>query len=394
MARPKKAQRQDGRYAVQVYLGMDDNHKRNYKTVYGTTQKEATEKARIIKDKLGKGMDLQAGRDKFAVWADHWIKTKQTEVSPSRLHTCKTHLDKLVPLYNMRIDKIHMSDIQDIILDLGICNPNTGRPASTDLLRSVKGVAVQIFDLAIHNRVIDYNPAAAVRIPRNMESEHRRALTLEEQSWIINTPHRAQTAAMIMMFAGLRRGELIPLTWNDIDLEQRTISINKTVEMIGGKATIKNTAKTDSSLRTVDIPQILCDYLAAQSKNSILVCVSAKGSLMTSTAWKRMWDSYLNELNYKYGDFSNCVSGKPRSKFTPRGVPFVIPRITAHWLRHTYATMLYFAGVDILTAKDQLGHSDIKTTLEIYTHLDSAHKRRSMSKLDDYLKSEKQAIAK
>ena len=63
----------------------------------------------------------------------------------------------------------------------------------------------------------------------------------------------------------------------------------------------------------------------------------------------------------------------------------VIPKITPHWLRHTFATILYFAGVDILTAKEQLGHSDIKTTLGIYTHLDKQYKRKSMSRLDEYL---------
>jgi integrase len=50
--------------------------------------------------------------------------------------------------------------------------------------------------------------------------------------------------------------------------------------------------------------------------------------------------------------------------------------------------LLYFAGVDILTAKEQLGHSDVKMTLGIYTHLDEQHKRKSMSKLDEFLKSQ------
>ena len=56
-------------------------------------------------------------------------------------------------------------------------------------------------------------------------------------------------------------------------------------------------------------------------------------------------------------------------------------------LRHTFCTMLYFAGVDVLTAQQQMGHSDAKTTLGIYTHLDSIHKRKQMSKLDDYLEN-------
>lgn len=105
------------------------------------------------------------------------------------------------------------------------------------------------------------------------------------------------------------------------------------------------------------------------------------------------------ELNIKYGDFSNVVrwsNGKKmevhtlegKDKYNPNGVPMVIDGFTAHDLRHTFATMLYFSGVDILTAKEQLGHSDVKTTMNIYTHLDKKYKRRSMDKLDAYLNFE------
>ena len=59
---------------------------------------------------------------------------------------------------------------------------------------------------------------------------------------------------MIMMYAGLRRGELIPLIWNDINLENKTIFVNKTVEIIGGKPRIKYTVKSESGIRCIDIP--------------------------------------------------------------------------------------------------------------------------------------------
>ena len=71
----------------------------------------------------------------------------------------------------------------------------------------------------------------------------------------------------------------------------------------------------------------------------------------------------------------------------------VIDRFTAHNLRHTYATMLYKAGVDVLTAKEQLGHADIKTTLNIYTHLDREYKRRTMDKLDQYLDASQMQVS-
>ena len=98
---------------------------------------------------------------------------------------------------------------------------------------------------------------------------------------------------------------------------------------------------------------------------------------MTDTAWKRMWDSYLYCLNLQYGDFP-----EPHVKFEPQKIPMLIRPFSPHDLRHTYCTMLYEAGVDVLTAKEQMGHSDVKTTLGIYTHLDSTHKQRNMDKLD------------
>ena len=98
-------------------------------------------------------------------------------------------------------------------------------------------------------------------------------------------------------------------------------------------------------------------------------------------------ESYLSDLNLKYGNFNDCIetNGKTPVKFSPRKAPFVIPTFTAHWLRHTFITMMYFAGIDMLTAKEQAGHEDIKTTMDIYTHLDTGFKKKSMQKLDDFL---------
>ena len=63
----------------------------------------------------------------------------------------------------------------------------------------------------------------------------------------------------------------------------------------------------------------------------------------------------------------------------------LIPAFTAHWLRHTFITMMYLAGVDILTAKEQAGHQDIETTMGIYTHLDSKFKKKNIEKMNDFL---------
>ena len=101
-------------------------------------------------------------------------------------------------------------------------------------------------------------------------------------------------------------------------------------------------------------------------------------------------ESYMNVLNAKYGDFDTDLTakkknGETKSRFAPGGLPVKIETFTPHQLRHTYASLLYKAGIDVLTAKSQLGHADIKTTLNIYTHLDAKFKLNSMAKLNDYL---------
>ncbi|MGW8114940.1 tyrosine-type recombinase/integrase [Caproicibacterium sp. NSD3] len=102
-----------------------------------------------------------------------------------------------------------------------------------------------------------------------------------------------------------------------------------------------------------------------------------------------MWKSYLVDLNVKYGfegRVKKLAANKKNKDRKKQGkLPLLIPNITPHWLRHTFATLLYLAGVDVPTARDQLGHADIKTTLAIYTHLDKIYKRKFMNRLDDYL---------
>lgn len=385
MPKKKNTTRTDGRIAVQVYLGMIDG-KRKYKTVYGRTQKEADAKALQIKIEMNKGLDVSSDQDTFSKWADNWLKIKETSsVSEGQYKNYKRTTKKLKEqIGDKSIKKLRTQDFQEIITTLTSENPFTGEPSAKRTLKFIKSTAQQIVRLAIVNRVIDYNPVDAVEIPQEAAEEHRRALTDEEQQWIVSTIHRAQRAAMIMMYSGLRRGELIPLTWNDIDFEKKTIRINKAVESKNGKFEVKPMTKSAAGMRTIDIPQKLVDFLKSQPHESVLVCPSVKGKMMSESGWKALWESYMKTLNNKYGE-RTLADRKKMLKPGQRKFDMTIPPITAHWLRHTFATLLYFAGVDVMTARDQLGHADVKTTLSIYTHLDAQYKRKSMSKLDDFL---------
>jgi len=376
----------NGRIRVRVYLGKIDG-KQKYKEVYGHTQSEADAKADELRLMLRKGMDVIAIGDTFKEWGERWLKLKKSEVSINQYNVYRSalnHLNKYVG--DAPLVKVNTVGIQECIYDLADKNPTTGKPSAKQTLKTVKIAASQIFKLAIENRVLDYNPVNAVKIPRSAPEGSRRALTAEEQKWIIETPHRAQRAAMIMMCAGLRRGELLALTWSDIDLSNGILHVNKSVERVNGKFVVKNSTKTESGMRSIDMPDVLINFLKNERRDTFYVCTNSRGNIHTESSWRRVWESYLVDLNLKYGDFS-FMDNRPKSKYDPEGVPFVIPKITPHWLRHTFATTLYMSGVDYLTAKDQLGHADIETTLQVYTHLDNNYKRKSMSKMNDYYKS-------
>lgn len=371
MARNKNKKRSDGRLQSKIYLGNVDG-KPKYKYVYAKNQKELDAKVLEVKISLHKGLNLIPENDTFGFWAEYWLKIKKQEVSMGRFNTYKSLATRFVPLKNVKIKKITSANLQDII--------NENNHLSYNTLLQLKNSFEQVFKLAMENRIIEYNPASFLKLPKKAKkTSERRSLTKEERQWIIDTPDYMQLPAMIMMFAGLRRGEVIALKWDNIDLENKTIIVDKSAEVINGVFSVKDTTKTPSGIRTVYIPTILADFLKSNKKNSLnedLVCPSPRGKMLSTKTWNTKWHSYLRKLNEKYGTPQND------SKFKNE---LSIPNFTAHWLRHTFVTMLYMAGVDVLTAKEQAGHSDIRTTMAIYTHLDNKYKKKSMNKLDEYL---------
>ncbi len=185
-----------------------------------------------------------------------------------------------------------------------------------------------------------------------------------------------------MILTGLRRGELSALTWGDVHFEEGYISVTKSYDYKGKQ--IKST-KTESGIRNVPIAKPLYPILEKHKNNYVPIaryddrgCLIKTGKKikpkkaketdwviigetcgqMSETAWKRLLEGIIAEVGFNF-DW--------------------------HSLRHTYASILYEAGVDTLTAKDLLGHSDVKTTMSIYTHLSERGKKISISKLDDFL---------
>lgn len=381
---PRAKKRKDGRYMTQIYIGRGDDGKRKFKSVYASSPAELKEKETVVRHQLGKGLDLISSRDSFSQWADDWLRIKESEhISDKQMD----HYRSAAKWWTSRFDGLEISQVRADDIERGLVDLiEMGRSNRT--ISFYRSTIRQILERAT-DRVIAFNPERKVKMSSRIGTppEARRALTKEEQQWIWDTPHRGQPAAIIMMLSGLRRGELAALTWNDIDTKARQITVNKAVEYLADRTPrVKTTTKSDAGMRVIDIPSKLCAYLDALPRESTLVVHTEKGTLMTESAWVKMWGSYMRLLNTKYGSGILKHQDNP-SRPGPKTYEMTIPPITMHWLRHTFCTLMYLAGVDVITASKQMGHADVATTLRIYTHLDAQYKRKSIDKLDLYLAS-------
>lgn len=375
---PKYTKRKDGRYQTRIYMGTDSNHKKQYKFLYATTEKELQRLEMELRVKQTKGVDLVTYDDTFSQWLNRLLTVKETELAESEYNTFKARTKVFEErVGNLPLKSISQSMLQPIVNEIYARNPSTGKPSAKRTVARYISAASAVFSYAIECRSADFNPCVYLKVPKAAKTTERRMLTPTERQWVEDTPHRAQLPAMLMMYSGLRKSEVTALTWADIDFDNHTISVNKSFNFKQGEIKLP---KTTAGNRVVSVPAKLIRFLQTVPKNNILVVTTANGGRMTESAWKRLWESYLKDLNLKYG-----TSFIKRNKFDPKGNIMTIEPFTPHCLRHTFCSIMYEAGTDVLTAKDQMGHSDIKTTLSIYTHLDKQHKQKNISKLDAYL---------
>lgn len=296
-------------------------------------------------------------------------------------------------LYGKKVKDVKPYDIDFILQSLATYNPNTKKPSSKKFLTQLINTAKRIFDFAVENEIIYKNPAKDKKkeIPRNAPVKEVEEITALQQQLVINFNHRAKIAAVLMMFTGLRTGELMALEWNDIDLDKLVIVVNKRTQKIDTNKWAVSPGTKNGKIRYVSIPSNLGKWLYKQKlmATSYLVVPNRSGELNSPTQWKGLWKNYQKEINYFYY-CKNCKEAgiTPRNRYHPEGIPQVVSPFNPHQLRHTYATLLYISGVDVLTAKELLGHSNVITTLKIYTHLDEKFKKLNITKFDDYIKKD------
>ena len=181
---------------------------------------------------------------------------------------------------------------------------------------------------------------------------------------------------------GLRREELVPLQYKDVNLDEKYILINKAVTFQKNQPTIKKTKNEE--VRKVPIFDILYNdlkILKSNHKSSEYIFPNTLNKMMSETCLKRKLSYVLKDINLKLkSDTQKDVSENEKANCEYENIKF-----TLHQLRHTYACILHKAGIDIKQAQIWMGHKDIKVLLNIYTHLDSQDNVKSIEKVNQFL---------
>lgn len=277
----------------------------------------------------------------------------------------------------------------DIMTHLEILK-SQGLSAST--IKKQKVIYKQIFLYAIMDKVygktIRSNPALYVKLPDGLPKAKKREAPEDE---IVKQIRANATSAYFGMFAfflictGLRKGEALSIQWKDIDSKKGTIRCADAISYRGSTA---KTAphKTDSGYREVPLLAALSEVLERpeDAVDTDYVFYGQDPSRpMPKSTYDRRWRHYCIDMGF--------VTDEPETRTSKQGKVYVVhnykPALTAHELRHGYATMLFEADVDVYTAKSLLGHADIETTMAIYTHLRNKKKMSSLDKLHEYAKT-------
>lgn len=267
--------------------------------------------------------------------------------------TAKSYKPPLARLNNYftgkDIKEIRPIHIHDFVMS--IVNLNYG-------FKTVKNhflVAKLIFSFAVFCEYINNNPCDSVKMPRNLRKTQRTIPTPVEIDTVknnVNAPFGL--FPFMLLYTGLRKGEAIALQYKDIDRDNHVIHVTKSSYYKSNKAIIKP-PKTDGGYRDVILLDLLASKLSQGEPNNYVFSADGGKTPLTAKQFIVRWRNYL------------ACTGL---------------NITAHQLRHAFATILYENDVSDKDAQDLLGHSSIVVTRDIYTHISKIRKAKVWEKLN------------
>ena len=231
-----------------------------------------------------------------------------------------------------------------------------------DTIHRALNVVNMIFNYEIvqPDACIRFNPCVAVKLPKNLPKKRREPPT-EEQLVKVTPDSVMGLFAYFLLFTGLRRGELLALKWEDIDFENKVIHVRQVATYASNQADVRKRAKTSAGIRDVALLDVLADVLPKSSKGYVF----GNEKPLTATQFRKQWVSWCRSVGLAE-EKTTTFKGKNGHTYSHTVWQ---PLLTPHQFRHEYASMLEDAGISEFEAKNQLGHSSIMVTKDIYTHI-------------------------
>ncbi len=325
--------RADGRYQKAITI----NGRKQF--FYGKSPAEVNKKILAFQEKKATGR-------LFSEVAEEWYDKIVKEISPNTIAGYLSAKKDAINMFgNMPIKDISAIDINNYLISL----KQKGFAYKTVITKLQ--IVRQIISYAMLNGEAHSNPADIVKVPKNLTKKTRESASQLDIEKIKVTNN---LLALTALYTGCRKGELLALHIDDFDFINNTITINKSVYHDGKYPHLKE-PKTKAGIRTIPLLEPLKKVIESLKIKGYLF--NCDGNLLTKWQARDMWNKFCKEYQVE------C---------------------TLHQLRHAYATRLYELNIDIKSAQELLGHSDTKTTSDIYTHITEMKRKLTADKLADF----------
>lgn len=256
----------------------------------------------------------------------------------------------------------------------------TGKALSNKTILNYHRLISSVLETAVKWQIIFSNPCKRVDAPKAERKEARyldEKQSMEILQALSDEPLKYRALFTLLLYSGMRRGEICGLSWQDIDFKSGIIDINKSSLYLPGKGIFDDKTKNASSMRSIKIPSFVVELLQELRKEQI------QEIMKQGTAWQGSISANAKVFTRADGKpIHPCSVTDWFEKFLKR---HNLPDVCVHSLRHTNATLMIASGVDLRTVSKRLGHAQMTTTANIYTHAIRTADERASQVLDDIL---------
>ena len=364
-------QRADGRWCGQIPLPGDSRAKRRRKSIYGRTREEVRRKMLEAQNTLQNGYELPAERMTVADFIPVWLGNVQASIRFKTLETYESVLRShvvphvgTVPL--ARLNPTHVQRMYNQLLDEGLSASSVAKLHT--VLHNMLGKAVR---LGMTNR----NVTELVDVPR---PKHREKVMLSpgEVHKLLDAArgHRFEALFTLAVTTGARSGELLGLSWEDVDLDQGTLNIRRSLQKLKEGYGLGD-PKTKRSRRQIALPTVTIRALRSHRLRQ------TEESLRIGAAWSHELNLVFTTRSGTKLSSNNILNREFRPLLKQADLPVTL---RFHDLRDIAASLL-LASEPITDVSDMLGHADPSITMKVYAHALPGAPRRMADAMDKLL---------